>query len=189
MSRKTRSSGEYIVDAYDASCARFVEAKDEHPLAMGLGFLALGMLAGLVAPRTKYEDEWMGDASDEMAHRLAETGEELVEHGKEVVSQTVDTAKHSAKEHGLTGDALAERAERVVEKSAAAIKQAAKEESLSPSAVAKEAKQVAGDVKKTAEKSVGKAAAEVKQEAESIDPHAGKAADRAADKEANRSTG
>lgn len=189
VSRKTRSSGEHIVDAYDAGCARFTEAKDEHPLAVGLGFLALGMLAGLVAPRTRYEDEWMGEASDEMADRLAETGEELVEHSKEVVSQTVETAKHSAKEHGLTGDNLAERVGHVVEKSAAAVKQAAKEESLSPSAVAEEAKQVAGDVKKTAEESFGKAAADVKREAESIDPHAGKAADRAADKAANRSTG
>ena len=47
------------------------------PLALGVGALAAGLLAGLILPGTKAENELMGEASDELKDTVRETASTL----------------------------------------------------------------------------------------------------------------
>ena len=39
---------------------------EEYPLAVGIGFAALGALIGVLLPRTRREDELLGEQSDQL---------------------------------------------------------------------------------------------------------------------------
>ena len=93
-----------IHEKYDVAGRQFRKAVDEVPLGVGLGFLGLGVLAGLLIPRTEIEDELMGDTADELKHAAGEKGEELVERGKRVASRVADKAAEEADNQGLTPD-------------------------------------------------------------------------------------
>ena len=123
---------------------RFRAASDEYPLAVGGAFLAAGLLTGLLLPRTEQEDEWMGEASDELKEQTRRKGEELVEEGKEAAARTADAALDEAEKRGITPDSLAEKARRVVSEATSAAKETAREEGVAPSHLKEEAKGVAG---------------------------------------------
>ena len=123
---------------------RFRAASDEYPLAVGGAFLAAGLLTGLLLPRTEQEDEWMGEASDELKEQTRRKGEELVEEGKEAAARTADAALDEAQKRGITPDSLAEKARRVVSEATSAAKETAREEGVAPSHLKEEAKGVAG---------------------------------------------
>ena len=112
---------------------RFRAASDEYPLAVGGAFLAAGVLSGLLLPRTEQEDEWMGEASDELKEQTRRKGEELVEKGKEVAAKTADAALDETEKRGLTPDSLVEKAGKVVSEAAAGAEQAIREEGVAPS--------------------------------------------------------
>jgi hypothetical protein len=122
---------------------RFRAASDEYPLAVGGAFLAAGLLTGLLLPRTEQEDEWMGEASDELKEQTRRKGEELVEEGKEAAARTADAALNEAEKRGITTDSLAEKARRVVSEATSAAKETAREEGVAPSHLKEEAKGVA----------------------------------------------
>ena len=46
--------------------SRLSDLFEERPLAAGAATLALGLLAGLAAPSTRQEDEWLGEKRDEL---------------------------------------------------------------------------------------------------------------------------
>ncbi|MGC1480143.1 MAG: DUF3618 domain-containing protein [Chthoniobacterales bacterium] len=103
---------------------RFLEASDEHPLSMGGVFLAVGVMAGLLLPRSRAEDEWMGDASDHLI-------DDVKERGKTAASQTAGAALDEAEAHGLTPGNLTEKAGRVISQAVEAGKEAARDEGIS----------------------------------------------------------
>ena len=76
----------------------------ENPLGLAIGAAALGFLAGLAIPSTRVEDEKLGRVSDQVMDKVKETGQEALDHGKQVAqdvaSTAADTAKQSAQEHG-----------------------------------------------------------------------------------------
>lgn len=86
------------------------QAMDEHPLAVGAAVLGLGLVAGLLAPSSRCEDEWMGESSDELKQNAKEAGEEAVERSKEVAAKTASAAMDEAEEQGLTPGQLAKSA-------------------------------------------------------------------------------
>jgi len=84
-----------------------VFAKDkvkQNPVGLALGGVALGMLAGLMAPRTRMEDEKLGSVADNVKDKVKETGTEAIEHGKQIAQEAAtaaaDTAKEQTREHG-----------------------------------------------------------------------------------------
>ena len=135
---------------YDSSRERFEEAVEDYPLAVGLGLLALGALVGLSLPRTRREDEWMGEQSDHLKHRVRERGEEAVERGKHVAEATVSAVTEESKHEGLSPGSLGEKVRHVAEKTWNAAEQAAHEEGLAPSDLKEKTKQVAKHAKDTA---------------------------------------
>lgn len=65
----------------------------DNPMGVGLAALAIGAMVGLAVPRTRREDELMGEARD----RLLAKGERLAQEGLEKVS---DTAQQKLGTHG-----------------------------------------------------------------------------------------
>jgi len=54
----------------------------EQPLVLGVLGLAIGAALGAAMPRTRMEDEMMGEASDRLARQARETGREIVHEGE-----------------------------------------------------------------------------------------------------------
>ncbi len=126
-----------LTDGYHRGARRFEGAVEEYPLAMGVAFAALGALAGLAIPRTRREDELLGEQSDHLIDTAKEKGSELLETGKKVGSRVLESAKQEAAEQGLTGDSvgqalseLAQKGGKVVEKAKEEAAHAAEQEGL-----------------------------------------------------------
>ncbi|MFG0334236.1 MAG: DUF3618 domain-containing protein, partial [Maioricimonas sp. JB049] len=102
MKRGGRKMGRSIQDGYSYTQDRAAEAMDEYPLAVGAGVLAAGLLVGLLLPRTRREDEWMGETSDRLIRRAQEEGEEMLERGQQVAARTAEAAMDEAERQGLS---------------------------------------------------------------------------------------
>jgi hypothetical protein len=100
---------EDVKEGYQTSTAKFEQAYEEHPLAVGVAFAALGALAGLAIPRTSKEDELMGEKSDHLMDETKEKASELLESGKVVGNRVLEAVKHEAEEQGLSGNQIAEK--------------------------------------------------------------------------------
>ena len=90
-------------DEVGAKAKHAVGVAQENPLGLAVGALAAGFLIGTLLPSTRAEDERMGEMSDQVKHQAVETGEEALEHGKQIAqsaaSSAVDTAKQAGQEH------------------------------------------------------------------------------------------
>jgi hypothetical protein len=93
---------------------QFQRAIREQPLAVGAACLGLGLLAGLLAPATRRENELMGEASDQLKDQVKgqarEVGEQAMERGKEAASAMADAVKKEADRQGLTPEKFAKSA-------------------------------------------------------------------------------
>jgi hypothetical protein len=70
---------------------------EEYPLAVGFGFAALEALIGVLLPRTRREDELLGEHSDQLVKAKKEKGEELIERGKVVAQRVSESAVEEAR--------------------------------------------------------------------------------------------
>ena len=86
----------------------------ENPLGLALGGVAVGFIAGMLAPSSRLEDEKIGPMADQVKDQIKETGQEAMERGKEVAQQAAETAKEAGQQHAeeLKGSAQ-ERAQTV----------------------------------------------------------------------------
>ena len=65
----------------------------ENPLLVGAGALMLGAAFGLAVPESETENEWMGDARDNMVDRAREMARDAASQVQEAASSVADTAK------------------------------------------------------------------------------------------------
>jgi len=76
----------------------------ENPLGLAVGAMAAGFLAGMLIPSSRVEDEKLGPMADQVKQQVRETGEEALEHGKQVAQSAaqsaMDTAREEGREHG-----------------------------------------------------------------------------------------
>jgi len=132
--------GDYVDDKKEAVKSKFTGAKDSvtgavpdrrtvkrgvmqvrdtaesNPMGLVIGGVALGFLAGTLMPKTRVENQQMGEMSDRLMDAAKSTAGEAVERGKEVageaVGAAVETAKESGREQGQElGSRLQERAQ------------------------------------------------------------------------------
>lgn len=73
-------------------------AAHDNPLGVVLGGVAVGMLAGLLLPRTKLEDEKVGPVADRLRDEAISSGREALERSKSVARQAGEAAKDAASE-------------------------------------------------------------------------------------------
>jgi gas vesicle protein len=72
----------------------------ENPLGLALGSVAVGFVAGLLVPSTRIEHEKIGPMADQVKARAKETGQEALEHGKEVAQDAAQSVKETAQQSG-----------------------------------------------------------------------------------------
>ncbi|HWM90498.1 MAG TPA: DUF3618 domain-containing protein [Thermoanaerobaculia bacterium] len=115
---------------YQARQARvgFWETMEERPLALGAAALALGVVAGLMIPSTRKEDELMGETRDRLMDRAKEVGGEALEKGKQVATVAVDTLKEEVERQDLTPEKLAEKVRNVAKEAANTVKEEGKKQ-------------------------------------------------------------
>ena len=82
---------------------------EEYPLAVGIGFAALGALNGVLLPRTRQEDELVGGQSDQLVKATKEKGEELLQRGKAVAQRVSESALEEARQQGFTPEAVGDK--------------------------------------------------------------------------------
>jgi ElaB/YqjD/DUF883 family membrane-anchored ribosome-binding protein len=81
----------------------------DHPLEAAGVLFAVGVLAGLLIPSTRREDELMGEARDDVLERAKETGRETVEKLQHVGRETMETAASGMEREGLAGRGTMEK--------------------------------------------------------------------------------
>lgn len=95
--------GEKGSSAYDTSrqmASRtkggFVSLWNEHPVMLAAAGLAFGAALGMGLPRTRKEDELMGETRDHLKHEAEQAAREQAEKSKEVAKSAVKAAKKEA---------------------------------------------------------------------------------------------
>lgn len=68
----------------------------EQPLALGAIGIAVGALLAAAAPRTRAEDEWLGEASDRLAERAKEAGRDQLERAGDALRSVASSQESSA---------------------------------------------------------------------------------------------
>lgn len=154
MREGTRSAARQARRSYEYSCDRLQRAADEQPLAVGLGALALGVLSGLLLPRTRTEDRLMGEAADEVKDQLRSAGRETLREGQRVASDVAQAAMDEAEQQGLTPGQMAESARETVHQAVETVR--------------KEGKGAAGDLKQRVSKVAEAAKSTAKED---LKPH------------------
>jgi hypothetical protein len=109
MKEKATDMAEQVRHGYDVSKDKAAEVFDEFPLAVGAAIAGLGLLVGLTLPRTRREDEMMGEKSDVLKLR----GREAIHRGIQVAQVTAEETIDEAKRQGLTAEAITDKAKRI----------------------------------------------------------------------------
>src|SRR5207237_897552 len=83
--------------------------RDQPLVVVGLG-LAVGAAVGAMLPRTRAEDQFMGDLSDQLKQQTKEFAGEQLDKAKTVGERAYDAAQHEAERQGLSVEAAANEA-------------------------------------------------------------------------------
>ena len=85
---------------------RYQNGLENNPLALLLGALGIGVVAGVVAPLTRKENQLVGDYSDSITDQMKEAGKDLVEKGKVVGERVTETILDETNNAGLPTDSV-----------------------------------------------------------------------------------
>jgi ElaB/YqjD/DUF883 family membrane-anchored ribosome-binding protein len=118
-------------ELYGRTRERVVTTADQHPLEVGIGFLALGVIAGMAIPTPQVVSRRLSP----VAGRLREASSELIQKGKRVAQAATEAAKVEAKTQGLTLERVRDQAGSVAQKAGEAAKETAQQEGLSTGGV------------------------------------------------------
>jgi len=88
---------------------RMKRLAERNPVGLAVGGVAVGFIAGLLAPSTRMEDERIGPMADDVKATAADAGREALDRGKDVVQEAGASAIETAKERGREeGEELSE---------------------------------------------------------------------------------
>jgi hypothetical protein len=79
---------------------RAASVAQENPLGLAVGAVAAGFLAGMLIPSTSVENEKLGPMADSVKEKAVETGQEALEHGKQVAQDVAQNAQETVRESG-----------------------------------------------------------------------------------------
>lgn len=114
--QKAQQAYDKLERGYAHAEVRVKEAAEDYPLVFGAGFFGLGLLAGLLLPRSEAKDELFGESSDQIKDAVTNKSEKLLERGKAVAGRVVDEAADEAERQGITVENTANALESVGEK-------------------------------------------------------------------------
>ncbi len=95
------SVGDVLPDADQVKhqAQQAVSVAQENPIGLLAGSAAVGFLAGMLLPRTRMEDEKIGELSDQVKQTASEAGQEALQHGKDAAQTAIETAKDNGASH------------------------------------------------------------------------------------------
>lgn len=117
---------------YERSREQVVTTVNEHPIEVGLGVLALGIVAGLAIPTPNKVNEVVGPRVDKLRDQARERGRDLVNRGRNVVQAAAQAARQEAESQGITPDAIREKAGAVAQRTKQAATDTARQEGVLP---------------------------------------------------------
>lgn len=111
----------------------FSEIIEQQPLVLGAIGLAVGALVGAMLPRTRMEDEYLGEARDQIRETISEQSAQLYERGRVTATEVYRAAAEEARAQGLlpeggSGQTLVEKAEEVIAKAGEKAREVAERE-------------------------------------------------------------
>lgn len=96
-----RAAGTKVADSTRSGAQnlhqRWSYMNQEHPLVIGALAVAVGAAMAAWMPRTETEDEWLGDASDDVKARAGDELEKRVEEAGESAAGTADSVRQPAR--------------------------------------------------------------------------------------------
>src|ERR1700709_1510940 len=104
LTSKVTGAGSQVSDATPSTddvkqgAQQAVGVAQENPLGLAIGAAAVGFLAGMLIPSTKVEDERLGPVADQVKEQVKQTGQEALEHGKQIAQDTAEIAGQKAQE-------------------------------------------------------------------------------------------
>lgn len=78
--------GNAVQEGYESARDEIKHVLHERPFAVGAACLGIGLLAGLMTPATRRENELMGDAADRLKEKAVHAGGDAVERGRQAAS-------------------------------------------------------------------------------------------------------
>jgi hypothetical protein len=126
-------------ESYEYGRSRFEGSLERHPLAMGLGFFALGVVVGLTIPRTHRERDLFGETSGQILGRARERGRDVMRQGIEAGRRTLRATREEMHAQGLAPGQIRDKARRVYNEGINAARDAAEQEGLTSEELARRA--------------------------------------------------
>jgi hypothetical protein len=117
---------------YDASRERVASTANQHPVELGLGCLALGIIAGLAIPTPRKLNETVGPRIDRLRDQARQASQDLMNKGKNVARAAAEAARREAEQQGLTAEALKNKAQAVADSAKQAVQDSARSEGVMP---------------------------------------------------------
>jgi gas vesicle protein len=87
-------------EAVKERAGRAKDLVERNPLGMAIGGVAVGFIAGLIAPSTRVEEERLGPAAEQVRSKAAEAGQEALDRGKQVAQSAAQSATETVREEG-----------------------------------------------------------------------------------------
>ncbi|HET7715877.1 MAG TPA: DUF3618 domain-containing protein [Bauldia sp.] len=108
---------------------RAIRLAQEQPLIVAVAGIALGAILAAALPRTKLEDELMGETSDAIKHAAGEIASQQIEKISSEADEVADEIKQTITEHGISPKAAADVVREAGERVTAALGSGAKDPS------------------------------------------------------------
>jgi gas vesicle protein len=96
----------------------------ENPIGLAIGSIAFGFLAGMLIPSTRVENEKIGPMAGQIREQAMQTGQEALEHGKQVAQEVASTVQEHA-QHAK--DEVKQTAQQAAQEHGEQLKQTAQE--------------------------------------------------------------
>ena len=174
---------EKTVEGLEATKERFDRGVQENPLAVGLGFLAAGLLAGFAVPRTRAENRLMGASRDRLVDQAEHSAEAVLHQAKQSAARAMGMTLDEMERQGLTPKDLVEKAAHLAQQAGREIgsdvSHAAKAEGLDPAGLKSRASAVANAAASGAKLAASEVADSASAQARNVEGQAESEANRA----------
>lgn len=124
---------------------RYDSTLEENPLALGAAAFGLGLAAGLAAPTTRVESEYLGARSDALKDEARSIASDAARAAKAAGRSAVDVARREALPENIV-DEVKGRVQRVASSALDAARESARSEGLGADELRERAKRIASDV-------------------------------------------